>query len=160
MEYDLVKKRYLSDNERYADLINGLMFKGRQLIRAENLMDMDTQTGMWSRIWRKGKWKYKSHYRDLIKKVALGVGFVVVGIENQEEVHYLMPLRSMAYDVAEYERQAVQVQKKVKKRKGISRAEFLSGFGKDDVLMPCDQPCLCGKTDCFRQTGTPLAPCR
>ena len=31
MEEDLIKKRYFSDNERFADLINGYGFEGRQI---------------------------------------------------------------------------------------------------------------------------------
>ena len=30
---DEVLKRYLSDNERYADLINGFCFEGEQIVR-------------------------------------------------------------------------------------------------------------------------------
>jgi uncharacterized membrane protein len=63
--------------------------------------------------------------------------FADAGIENQEEVHYLMPLRVMSYDVAEYERQASVIKKKVRKMKGIKKAEFLSGFLKENRLQPC-----------------------
>ena len=48
-----------------------------------------------------------------------------------------MPLRNMAYDTAEYERQAAVIRKRVQKRKWIARAEFLSGFTKESRLMPC-----------------------
>lgn len=37
MEKDLVNKRYFSDNGRYADLINGFVFHGRQEIRGDLL---------------------------------------------------------------------------------------------------------------------------
>ncbi|MBE5883503.1 MAG: transposase [Lachnospiraceae bacterium] len=136
MEKDLTKKSCLSDNERYADLINGLIFRGRQLLRAEDLIDMDSQTGMWSKSILSGKRQRRQKYRDLIKKAALGVGFVVVGLENQDEVHYLMPLRSMVYDTSEYERQATGISKQVRKKKGVTRAEFLSGFTKESRLTP------------------------
>ena len=36
MKKDVTKKRCLSDNERYADLINGVVFKGKQKIHAED----------------------------------------------------------------------------------------------------------------------------
>lgn len=80
---------------------------------------------------------YRSKYRDSIRRVALGVNFAVVGIESQEEVNYLMSLRTMEYDAAEYSRQAEQIRRKVRGLKDISRAEFLSGFGKEDRLQPC-----------------------
>ncbi|MBO5278188.1 MAG: transposase [Lachnospiraceae bacterium] len=137
MEKDVTKKSCLSDKERYADLINGLIFQGKQLVQAGDLTDMDSQTGMWGRGFLRGRWQRRLKYRDLIKKAAMGVGFVVIGIENQDEVNYLMPLRNMAYDTAEYERQAAVIRKRVRKRKGITRAEFLSGFTRESRLMPC-----------------------
>lgn len=79
----------------------------------------------------------KAKVQRFIRKVAFGVNFAVVGIENQEEVHYLMPLRTMVYDAGEYENQAATIRKKVKKLKGIGRAEFLSGFRKENRLKPC-----------------------
>ena len=137
MEKDLTKKRGLSDNCRYADLINGLVFQGKQLVREQDLSDMDSQTGMWGSLPAGGKHRHKQRYRDLVRKVAFGVNFAVVGIENQEEVNYLMPLRNMAYDAAEYERQAAAIGKSVHMRSDITAAEFLSGFAKADKLHPC-----------------------
>ena len=129
---DMVLQRYLSDNERYADLINGCWFGGRQVLKASDLSERDTQTEYWRRMKRiggNGKWR-RQRYRDLSRKAAFGMNFVVIGAENQKEVHYLMPLRSMGYDVDEYERQAADIKKQIRKQKGISRSEFLSGFGK------------------------------
>ena len=136
---DMVLQRYLSDNERYADLINGCRFGGRQVLKASDLSEMDTQTGYWFRPRYKSgnrKWR-RQRYRDLLRKAAFGINFAVIGMENQKEVHYLMPLRSMGYDVAEYERQASGIKKWIRRQKGISRGEFLSGFGKNSKLHPC-----------------------
>ena len=40
--------------------------------------------------------------RDVVKKMALGMEFVVWGIENQQTTHYAMPLRTMLYDALGY----------------------------------------------------------
>ena len=40
MEEDLVKKRYFSDNERFADLINGYGFDGSQVVTADDLEEL------------------------------------------------------------------------------------------------------------------------
>lgn len=48
-----------------------------------------------------------------------------------------MPLRCMAYEADEYGHQAAKMRKRVRRQKGISRAEFLSGFTKQDRLRPC-----------------------
>lgn len=139
MEKDLQKKGYLDDPERFADLINGVICSGRRVIQPSDLTDVDSQTGFYGSSAKGGRrgTQRKQRYRDLVRKAAFGVNFMIVGIENQEEVHYLMPLRSMSYDVAEYERQAAAIRRSVKKRKGITKAEFLSGFTKDSRLRPC-----------------------
>jgi len=143
MEHNTIVNRYLSDNERYADLINGCEFGGEQIIVAGDLTDIDSQVNA-SQEGNSGKksnnWKMKprkTKYRDLIRKLAFGVNFMVVGIENQEEVHYLMPLRTMEYDAREYCRQAAIIRKKSRNRKELSTGEFLSGFTKEDKLYPC-----------------------
>ena len=43
----------------------------------------------------------------------------------------------MSYDVAEYEKQAYLIGQEVKNKKGLSSAEFLSRFRKEDRLHPC-----------------------
>lgn len=139
MEKDLQKKGYFHDPERFADLINGVICSGRRVIEPSDLTDVDSQTGFYKSPSKRGAkgTQRKQRYRDLVRKAAFGVNFAVVGIENQEDVHYLMPLRSMAYDVAEYERQAAIIRRKVRRRKDITSAEFLSGFKKDSRLHPC-----------------------
>lgn len=138
MKQDLLLKRFLSDDERYADLINGLGFNGKQIVSASDLSELDSQTGQYGKVsGKKENSSGKSKMRDLIRKVAFGINFTVIGIENQEEVHYLMPLRVMSYDSGEYQRQAAQIKKKVRAQKGITGAEYLSGFTKDSRLHPC-----------------------
>ena len=138
---DMVLQRYLSDNERYADLINGFRFQGQQVLKGSDFSELDTRTGYrgqkGKRSGRESGRKRKQRYRDLFRKAAFGVNFMVIGIENQKEVHYLMPLRVMGYDADEYERQAAEIKKRVRGQKGLSRSEFLSGFGKDSRLHPC-----------------------
>ncbi len=134
MKEDTLFKRYLSDDTRYADLINGIEFAGEQVVHPEDLTDRDTQSGYHSA--RDGKNK-SPKVRDLIRKCAFGVNFAVVGVENQTQVHFLMPLRVMGYDLREYERQADEVRKVVKDSKNISREEFLSGFLQNGRLHPC-----------------------
>lgn len=144
MQQDLLLKRYLSDNERYADLLNGFAFGGRQIVKASDLTELDSQTGIYSMsVDSKAKhlfgkqYKKSLKYRDMIRKTAFGMNFAVVGAENQQEVHYLMPLRAMNYDVEEYNRQAALIRRRVRKQKNVTKAEFLSGFTQKDKLHPC-----------------------
>ena len=140
--------RLLSDKERYADLING--YSGAQVVRAEDLSEMDSISHVFPsygderRIPKSSgkpkenlKAETKERYRDLVRRSAYGLNFAVIGIENQSDVHYLMPLRAMSYDVAEYEKQAYHIRQKVKELKNLTPAEFLSGFLRTDLLHPC-----------------------
>lgn len=130
---DEVLARYLSDDERYADLINGVTFGGRQVVFAENLSDRDTKTGYYQNT-RAVKGKDNTKYRDLFRRTSFGANFAVIGIENQKQVHYLMPLRCMEYDLKEYQRQEVEQKRRQGRQTG---AEFLSGFPKEGRLHPC-----------------------
>ena len=48
-----------------------------------------------------------------------------------------MPLWIMGYDLGEYEKQAAQIKKEVRKKKrGLSAGEFLYGFRKKDKILP------------------------
>ena len=132
--------RYFAKNERYADLINA--YSGTRVVRAENLSEMDSLSNAYpsygeERRTGKQKGNTRERYRDLIRKTSFGLNFAIIAMENQTQTHYLMPLRTMAYDVAEYEKQAYFVRQKVKDVKGISSSEFLSGFRKTDRLHPC-----------------------
>ncbi len=189
---DLQKKGYLYDPERFADLVNGVVCAGRQVLAAEDLTELDSQAGQFSiaaydeivgggsentredvsgdgtdreqndgsggsigestrrddinrghgrnrNIREAKRANRKDRHRDLLRRAAFGVNFMVIGIENQEDTNYLMPLRCMSYDTAEYEKQAVQIRREVRngKKGRVTKEEFLSGFTKDSRLLPC-----------------------
>ena len=147
---DTALKQYLEDETRFADLINGMIGQGKVLIPAEALREKDPR--MAESISLRPDDKRKIHtgkykkilpkYRDLVKKAAFGVNFVVIGMESQDKVHYLMPLRCMGYDVREYERQASGIGKKLlaavkEKKMKLSESEYLSRFRREYRLHPC-----------------------
>lgn len=133
MEMDVCWKEYFRDDARYADVINGIGCGGLQLVKSEDLQEVDSQTilGRWYRTLGKGE---KIRIRDMVRKVAFGVNFALVGIENQERVDYGMPLRCMVYDAGEYEKQASKIRRRLRKQKGLKAEEYLYGFGKDNRL--------------------------
>ena len=100
MEEDLTTKKCLSVDTRYVDLVNGLLLGGEQVLSATDLQELDSQ--QWNRPERR-KSKRRQTYRDLIRKMAFGVNFSLIGVENQKLVHYLMPLRTMEYDSGVYQ---------------------------------------------------------
>ena len=142
MEHDVGWKGYLSDDERYADVINGIACGGQQVVKKSDLQELDTQTGFsagagFIRKLSAVRTGRKAKIRDMVRKVAFGVNFAIIGIENQELIDYSIPLRNMSYDVGEYEKQASKIRKIVRKdHSGLSRGEYLYGFRKNTRLYP------------------------
>ena len=133
---------FLYPSHRYADSVNGLVFHGEQYLKPDDLHEVDTQERgirlpkFVKRFTNEKAWK-KTKYRDLIRKAAFGMHYVIIGIENQEVVDYSIPLRNMIYDVSEYEKQAAHIRKIVRKqKKHLSAGEYLYGFTKESRLSP------------------------
>lgn len=42
LEKDVLSKEYIGTRERFADIINGFFFHGEQVIRPEDILEMDT----------------------------------------------------------------------------------------------------------------------
>lgn len=78
--------------------------------------------------------------RDILKgccvKTAGEVTYLIIGIENQEDMHYAMVVRNMLYDALNYTSQVEQHAKEHRQKKDVTGAEFLSGFSKEDTLVP------------------------
>ena len=62
---------------------------------------------------------------------------VLIGVENQSDIHYSIPVKNMFYDVMAYGNQVKETAKKHRKEKDTATSdEFLSGFTKEDKLIP------------------------
>lgn len=133
-EKDILIQEYLSDNVRFADLVNVYLFDGSCVVTPDMLEDADSPATMISGRPRRKFLLQK--YRDVAKKVIFGIDFIILGIENQDQVHYGMPVRTMVYDSAGYDRQLRRLKKDHRARRDLPRAEFLSGFSKSDRLKP------------------------
>ena len=79
--------------------------------------------------------------RDIFKNASIkytGRSYVVlIGVENQSDIHYAIPVKNMFYDVMAYGNQVKETAKKHRREKDIATSdEFLSGFTKEDKLIP------------------------
>lgn len=101
---DIVLKNYWNNKEQFADLFNAVLFEGKQMIKAAELVDVDTEESI---VFENKKYaESMKASRDNIKirkkSTLFGVEFVLLGLESQEHVHYAMPMRVMGYDYAAY----------------------------------------------------------
>ena len=137
---DATTKQYMSEAEVFADAFNYLIYDGEQVIRPENLTDMDT-TQYALPYDSDGRTEAVQKYRDTLKTLAVKADgqctYLVLGIENQSSVHYAMPVRNMLYDAMQYEKQVRELGKKHRKAHDAgTNEEYLSGMKKDDRLIP------------------------
>ena len=72
----------------------------------------------------------------MYKIADFGVNFALIGIENQQEIHYAMPLKVWKYDFLGYEEQLQRIKKMHRRKKDLLGAEYLAGFSKKDKLKP------------------------
>ncbi len=137
MEKDFRSSVFFSDNERYADIINGFGCGGARFVTGKDLQEVDARVNLGSLKGSGRPLHEQTMYRDLIRRTPFGVNFAIIGIENQEEIDYALPLRIMSYDVGEYQRQASEIRKAVRKRRGkVKSGEYLYGFCRDSRLFP------------------------
>ncbi|MGN0379590.1 MAG: transposase [Butyrivibrio sp.] len=137
---DIKAKEYLADNARFADLCNAVLFDGEQVISPEALMEGDPEEVL--SVYDDGKEKASvKRMRDILKSAVIkstGKSYVViVGVESQADIHYAMVVKDMLYDALNYGAQIKNIERNHRRnRDGCTEAEFLSGFCKDDILIP------------------------
>ena len=98
---DIAVKNWLGDRERFADLFNGTIFGGKQIILPEELEDMDRETDIIITD-KKQKERGVQHFRDLVKLWNRDIFLVVLACEIQDKTHYAMPVRNMLQDILSY----------------------------------------------------------
>ncbi len=105
------------------------------MIHPESLQEVDTEVS--NLIEFKEYKETLQRARDVVKKTAYGIDFVILGIESQMKTHYAMPLRMMLYDALGYLKEYQELSRR-NKRAGdkISVEEFLSALRKKDRLHP------------------------
>lgn len=133
---DIFMKRWLSDKKRFADLINGSLFQGKQVFSAQNLKSENGEQGIVIKE-QDGTEITVRRFRDIMMSSDDGTRIVVLACENQQDINYAMPVRGMLYDALSYTEQVSRMKKVRKEKKELKgSAEFLSGLKKEDRLFP------------------------
>lgn len=98
-EKDLSEKILEEYNDVFADIVNGIVFKGKPIIQPEEL-----QNTMLEAMYRSvGNGKIRSQERDVAKIWKKnGIKIALCGLENQTMVDKYMPLRIMGYEGLSY----------------------------------------------------------
>ena len=153
---DTITKEYMENPTIFTDAFNQFLYHGNQKINPAQLTELDTteiviphETG--------GAGVPEQKYRDVQKLLyAMTDGrtaYCVMGIENQTEIHYALPVKNGVYDFLQLSHQiseTARAHKQAMKASGTGTGqpnkpqmkdkptdgEFLSGFWKTDRLVP------------------------
>lgn len=135
---DIVVKNYWRNNEQFADFFNAVLFDGRQVIKPDELEDMDTEES--SVLEHKEYVESIGASRDNVKvrkkSTRYDVEFVILGMESQEHIHYAMPMRVMGYDYGTYKKQYEDNASRYRNAKDLTEDEFISRMKKTDKFIP------------------------
>ena len=139
---DRATKSYLTQSSVFADIFNFYLYEGQQVIDPGQLRELDpAELSMPYGTDRKGE--PVQRYRDLFKALSAmedqRAAYLLLGIESQDEVHYAAPVRNLLYDALQYARQVEETARNHREQKdyrGWDRGEFLSGFYREDQLLP------------------------
>lgn len=132
---DNISKSYLADAVRFSAVCNNTLFNGQSIIQADGLQELDSHEAKAMGIdYTEVQTIWKD--RDMLKKYKDECILAIIGIENQSDIHYCMPVRCFVYDALNYEEQRMQIRKRHEKEKDLKGAEFLSGFARTDKLIP------------------------
>lgn len=125
---------YLGRAEVLADLYNGCLYQGEEVVQAGNLCEVQQfyQQGLSERVKRPTA---RRRERDAIRAFWNEKNYVLLAAEAQNQPHLTMPFRCMEYDLAEYARQLryIRLKSEGKLKTGV---EYLSKMGRKDHLTP------------------------
>lgn len=137
-ERNVMTTEYVRENDKFADLCNYVLYQGKDVVKATDLTEKDV-TELALPYNMEGTLAVEK-VRDILKnccvKTANGVVYLIIGVENQADIHYAMVVRNMLYDALNYSSQVSAHAKEHKKKRDITGDEFLSGFAKEDKLVP------------------------
>lgn len=134
---DELTKEFLQENEVFADVINVLLFDGKEVVKARELSELDTAEGSGTK-----RIKGIQKRRDVLKvwqtqneKEACRVIF---GIEHQAKIHPAMPLRIEIMNALHRDRQLRQIAAYHKEKQDLKGEEYIAGFSYKDKVDPIE----------------------
>ena len=138
---DTVTKTFISNNAVFAEIFNYFIYKGKKVIKPEDLTELDT-TEIIDHFGKDGITALAiQKFRDVLKSAEIKtdgkVTYCLLAVENQTSIHYAMPVKNGLYDFIQYSNQVSAISKNRRSNKTTgSTAEFLSGLNKEDKIIP------------------------
>jgi hypothetical protein len=133
---DTVLKCYWRQKNEFADFFNAYLFSGEEIIKAVDLVEMDTDTS--SVLTIDDTDISVQGARDNMEMAMSydGVEYALLGVEDQEHIHYALPFKIEGYDVTTYDRQYKQLKRHYADTEHLKGNELMSGIKKNDKFTP------------------------
>ena len=113
MTKDVIEREYFKNNNIFASLFNYYLFDGKEIIKEDELKELDTTLVTTNPILKRE--------RDIYKKAILKTdgkkSYLLLGIENQTSEDSKMVIRNMIYDSLSYHNQIQNIENNSKNDK-------------------------------------------
>ena len=143
---DVYENDYLDNAELFADLINGVLYQGEQVVRPQELSEQDGE------LRSIQGYDVRKILRDKVR-MWRGTALAILVVENQTKVDYRMVIRAMLSESMAYDKQwkklkdNLKAEDKNERNKPEDKAEnpqkgflppdeYLSGMRKKDKFIP------------------------
>ena len=128
---DLYQSDFYEDKNRFADVFNGVLFDGREVMKPE---EVETEDSVMVSHW--GKNDGKKVICDKVRKWR-GRYVSIMVLENQSYVDYRMVLRVMESEVIGYDKQRKEANRRnLEGGINLAEAEYLSEMKKGQKFIP------------------------
>lgn len=125
---DIVDRPYFSDGQRFAELMNMVLYQGEELLLPENLVLQRRKYPSLSSLC--GEIERDILIRDVRQNICYGM-------EIETESDYSMPQRVITYDACEYEYQMKEIDREHREKRDYqSYRERKSRMKESDILLP------------------------
>lgn len=129
MQKDIAEKRLLAHPDITADIINGNVYDGKQIVKPEDLKILSPVSS-----GKDAKGKLWESVRDLlVEDCRRGRRYMIWGIEDQTDVDNTMPLRTMGIDYGEYQK---QIRAYMAKNKSENNPAYTKRIHDEQKLIP------------------------
>ena len=129
---DAALKEFLKDNDVYAAVFNGYFFDGRTVFDPKDLEPENVAYA--ESVNTKQRVEKINKYRDNVRRTSKGF-LIILGIDDQNKIHYSMPVRKMLYDVLGYSSE-IKMLGKIQDQSSWTVDERLSGVAKGTKVTP------------------------
>lgn len=131
---DKSMKAFLEIPEIFSQLFNVAVFGGKEEIKPEDLSETNPVLDAVLEL-PENELDYVERVRDVVKTSDFGISFrIILGMEEQTDIHYYMPVRDMLMDAISYDSQCRRIASTAKEKR--ENFQYSNGVPKGTYIMP------------------------